>query len=470
MAITLPSAGTSAQAIGLSRTQDIDLERLYLIGNGSTGQTGIVLDGEGNYSGGSFTNIKIDNFGNALTLTGNGTGAANASTFVRLHIDCPTSSGSPISGTTGINLNYGDGNTFAGGDVEGCATMLSLGSGATDNTFAGLRWENSTTEISAAVGSQYNTLLTGTTIHTGKLSDAGTHNSFVDTFHLGWNTLNGDIWRSQADATVTDNVYTGIGLGNVRGRQTQYTTDVPGSPGSYQAAWLWGPGNGTTGLQVWTLNDMLNSVNRLGVIQYTTAGGNDQSYLNAAGTGNVCFNCSANSGTGGTSFASGGASPSTVAAFDSSGDLYTLGRLDFYSATTDAWRMNCNSTSACALQSMTPTANAYHWRAFNGAGTEIDSEGTYGVSINATATAGTGPFTVYGGGSTYYGTKLFQVQNNGNGTANYLLPSLAASSGHFCLQADTSGYVTNTGSACGTGSGESNITGIRYGTGPAPTP
>ena len=33
---------------------------------------------------------------------------------------------------------------------------------------------------------------------TGKLTDAGTHNSFADTFHRSCNNLNGDLWRSQS--------------------------------------------------------------------------------------------------------------------------------------------------------------------------------------------------------------------------------------------------------------------------------
>ena len=60
-------------------------------------------------------------------MTGNGTGAAKDSTFTRMHVDCPTSGGSPISGGIGINLAYGDGNTFVGGDIEGCDSMFSLG-------------------------------------------------------------------------------------------------------------------------------------------------------------------------------------------------------------------------------------------------------------------------------------------------------------------------------------------------------
>jgi hypothetical protein len=460
--LTLATAngGSSAHAIDFHRVQEIDIERVFFVGNNGTGQTGITLDGTGNYSGGTFQSFRLSNFGTALLMTGNGTGAANASTFTRMHVNCPTSGGSPISGGIGINLAYGDGNTFVGGDIEGCDTMLSLGAGASDNTFNGVRNENSNSQVVAASGSQYNLWLTGGTMATGKLTDAGTHNSFADTFHRSWNNLNGDLWRSQADTTITNHIDTGIGLGHVRGVQEEWQTDVPGSPGSYQNVWLWGPGDGTTGLQLWQLEDVLNNVTRFGVQQYTTAGGNNQSFLNAAGTGSVCFNCSTNSGTGGISIGSGGATPTTIAAYDSSGNTYQLGRQDFYSASTLAWRLNCASTSACNIDSETPTASAHHLRLYNGAGTDIDSESTGGVTINNSTGGGTGPFTVYGGGATYYNTKLFEVQNNGNGTANYLLPSLAAGSGNYCLQADTSGYVTNTGHACGTGSGSGSVTSV----------
>ena len=41
------------------------------------------------------------------------------------------------------------------------------------------------------------------------------------------------------------------------------------------------------------------------------------------------------------------------------------------------------------------------------------------------------------------------------GPTSIKFPGLAAGSGHNCLQMDTSGYITNTGSACGSGSGGS---------------
>jgi len=56
----------------------------------------------------------------------------------------------------------------------------------------GLRNENSTNQIVADAGSQYNNWMTGGTMFTGKLTDNGTRNSFLDTFHRSFNGLNGD--------------------------------------------------------------------------------------------------------------------------------------------------------------------------------------------------------------------------------------------------------------------------------------
>lgn len=430
MSITTPSAGSSAYAMQFHRVQEIDLERLYLIGDNSTGQTAIYLSGTGNYSGGSFVSLHIASFGTGITFNGDGTGGANASTFVRLHLNCSSSAGSPISGTIGLNMIYADGNTFSGGDIEACDTMLSLGAGAVYNTFNGVRNENSNNQVIAASGSKYNLWLAGGTMFTGKLTDAGLHNSWVDTFHRAWNNLNGDLWRSQADATVTNHVYTGIGLGNVRGRQDEWQTDVPGTPNAFQNAWLWGPGDGTSGQQVWMLQDVINNVIRFGVQQNTTAGGNNQTYLNAAGTGSVCINCGTNSGTGGFSVASGGSTPATVFSVSGSGAVSAFGELDFFSGTTEAWQFECASTSTCIIRNPNATVPADILIATTNGGTEIDSQGTAAVTINNHSFAGTGGFIVYEGGSnasvaafTVSGGGSFSVPGNGqignaSGTGN----------------------------------------------------
>ncbi len=541
---TTAASSATAQGFAAYRTQEIDLESLYFLGNAN--QTGMTLDGTGNYTGGTFLDNALNGFGTAVNAIGHQVANAattdwlNASTFVRLHIDCPTSGGYPIGGTYGINLQAGDGNTFTGGDVEGCATALHLGSSAQNNTIVGLRNENSTNQVVADTGSRYNNWMTGGTMYTGQLTDNGTRNSFLDTFHRSFNGLNGDWYGSQQDATVTNHTRLGIGLGNERGLQNEIQTD-------YGYRWEDGFTDGTSGEQFWNLTDLIDNVQRISVGQYLsgtanvvtnvvvnnggcytsstapsvgfaggggsgaaatanlvtttsmscpggytvgsvtmTAGGsgytsqptpsfaganqtaapsavaeiatagstNNQTVINSAGTGAVVLNGSNGSGTGGVVFGSGGGAETTVGGIDASGNFYNFGRWDIYAGGTDAWRWNCSSTSACALQSMTPTANAYHLRAFNGGDTEIDSEGSSAVVVNNTSTSGTGGFTVYGGG-TYSGTKYFSIQPNGTGGSYYLFPSLASSSGYNCLQVNTSGYITNTGAGCGSGGGGS---------------
>ena len=245
--LTLATAngGSSAHAIDFHRVQEIDIERVYFVGNNGTGQTGITLDGTGNYSGGTFQGFRLSNFGTALNMTGDGTGAANASTFTRMHINCPTSGGSPITGAS-ASISPTATATLSWEATSKVATpCFHLEPEPTATPLMGVRNENSNSQVNAASGSAYNLWVTGGTMFTGKLTDAGLHNSFTDSFHRGANNLNGDLWRSQSDATITNHVYTGIGLGNVRGRHEEWQTDVPGTPGSYQYAWLWGPGDGT---------------------------------------------------------------------------------------------------------------------------------------------------------------------------------------------------------------------------------
>ncbi len=490
-AVNLTGA-TSATAQGFVayRTQELDLESLYFLGNSN--QSGMTLDGTGNYTGGTFLDNQFDGFGTAVNAIGHQvsnpatTDWMNASIFVRLHIDCPTSSGSPISGTYGINLQQGDGNTFTGGDVENCATALHLGANAQNNTIVGLRNENSTNQIVADAGSSYNNWTTGGTMFTGKLTDNGTHNSFWDSFHRGFNGVNGDLYRSQIDSTITNHVYLGIGLGNVRGMLDEYITDVPGTAGSYQNAWQWGPGDGTSGQQVWSLLDMLNNVQRFGVQQNTTAGGSPQSYLNAAGTGIVCFQCSTNAGTGGVAFSSGGASPATVATISNAGNAQFNGTLqvggtaqsagtmtvrnnvdaevDYYlwpGLTTSQkgsftykdwngnsqWYMLKDASNNWALNSAVGGLDSFKaYQSTNSGDTYIDASNSTG-HIRLNYESGSGAETDIYSGSSSSLIAVFQAPTS------IKFPGLAASSGTNCLQVDTSGDVTNTGSSCGSGGG-----------------
>jgi hypothetical protein len=486
---TTAATSSTAQAIVAYRTQELDLESLYLLGNSN--QTGITLDGTGNYTGGTFYDNQISGFQTAINAIGHQvsnpatTDWLNASTFVRLHIDCPTSGGNPISGTYGINLQQGDGNTFTGGDVEGCSTALHLGSNAQNNTIVGLRNENSTNQVMADAGSSYNSWMTGGTMFTGALTDNGTRNSFLDTFHRSFNGLNGDWYGSQKDATVTNHYRLGTGVGNERGLQDRYQTD-------YGYRWTMGLSDATAGEQFYQILDELNNVNRISIGQYNNgqSSTNNQTVINSAGTGAVVLNGSNGSGTGGVIFGSGGASETTVATIGNTGNAQLTGTLmvggtsqstgtmtvrnnadaevDYYlwpglttsqkgSYTYKDWNGNSqwfmvkDASNNWALNSATGGLDSIKaYQSSNSGDTYVDASNTSGVvRINYETGSGTG-FNIYGGNSS-------SLYASFTGTAAIKFPGLAATSGHNCLQIDNSGYITNTGVACGTGSSSGTV-------------
>jgi len=485
------SSSSGAQAIAAYRTQEIDLESLYLLGNAN--QTGITLDGTGNYTGGTFYDSHISGFQTALNGVGHqvtnsaATDWLNASTFVRLHINCPTNNGSPISGTYGINLQQGDGNSFTGGDVEGCATALHLGVNAQNNTIVGLRNENSTFQVVADAGSSYNSWMTGGTMFTGKLSDNGTRNSFLDTFHRSFNSLNGDWYGSQQDATVTNHFRLGIGNGSERGLLDRYQTDD-----GYR--WTIGLSDATGGEQYYQVLDELNHVYRISVGQYNEdqASTNNQTVINAAGTGAVVLNGSNNSGTGGVVFGSGGPSETTVATVSNAGNAQFNGTLQVGGTTQSAgtvtvrnnadsevdyylwpgltasqkdsftykdyngnsqWFMVKDASNNWALNSATGGLDSFKaYQSTNSGDTYINASNSSGV-VRVNYEAGSGSaFNVYGGGSG-------NLYASFSGTNAIKFPGLSSASGRNCLQVDSTGYISNTGAACGSGSGSGTVNG-----------
>lgn len=484
---TTGSSSAAAQALVAWRTQEMDLESLYFLGNQN--QTGMTLDGTGNYIGGTYLDNHFNGFLVAVNAIGHQvsnpatTDWLNASTFVRLHINCPTSGGNPISGSYGINLQQGDGNTFTGGDVEGCATALHLGANAQNNTVVGLRNENSTSQVVADSGSSYNSWITGGTMLTGKLTDNGTRNSFLDTFHRSFNSLNGDWYGSQQDATLTNHWRLGIGSGNERGLLNRYQTD-------YGYRWTTGLSDATAGAQFYEILDELNNVYRLSVTQYNNGSSNtnNQTVINAAGTGGVILNGSNNAGTGGVVFGSGGPTETTVATIDGSGNAAFDGNLlvagsstfngspsvknqadaeidyflwagltasqkesliykDFNGASQ--WYMVKDASNNWALNSATGGLDSFKaYQSANSGDTYINASNSSGVvRVNYESGSGAG-FKVYGGNSS-------TLYASFTGAGSIQFPGIAASSGHFCLQVDSSGFITNTGTACGTGGGGS---------------
>lgn len=570
---TTGATTATAQALAAYRTQEMELQSLYLLGNAN--QTGMTLDGTGNYTGGTFYDIAANGFQIAISGIGHQVANAastdwlNASTFVRVHLNCPTSGGSPIAGTVGINLAQGDGNTFTGGDVEGCGTALHLGPNAQNNTLIGLRNENSTNQIVADAGSAYNNWITGGTMFTGKLVDNGTRNSFLDTFHRAFNGIYGDWYGSQQDATVTNHYRLGTGQGNERGLLDRYQTD-------YGYRWTMGLTDATAGAQFFQVQDELNNVSRLSIGQYLTAtantvtnvalnsggcyasntaptlsfsggggsgaagtanmvvsrcsggytvgsvtmtnngsgytsqpaiawsGGsqisvpsavaeiatvgstNNQTVINAAGTGAVVLNGANNSGTGGVVIGSGGPSVHTAATISGTGNANFVGTLQvggtstFVGSTTvrngadaeiDAilqagstteqkesfvyrdhtgvsqWYLVKDQNNNWALNSAVSGVNSFKaYQSTNSGDTYVNASSPAGVvRVNYEPNTGSG-MKIYGGNS----STLYAAFT---GTTAIQFPGLAAASGRNCLQIDNSGYVSNTGAACGSSGG-----------------
>jgi hypothetical protein len=488
---TTASSAATTKGLIAYRTQEMDLESLYFLGNQN--QTGMTLDGTGNYTGGTFFDNAFNGFGTAVNAIGHQISNAattdwlNASTFVRLHIDCPQSGGNPIAGTYGIDLQQGDGNTFTGGDVEGCSTALHLGVNARNNTIVGLRNEGSTNQVVADAGSAYNNWMTGGTMFTGALTDNGTRNSFLDTFHRSFNGLNGDWYGSQKDATVTNHYRIGIGLGNERGMLNRYQTD-------YGYRWTMGLSDATAGAQFYQILDELNSVYRFSIGQYNNgqSSTNNQTVINAAGTGAIVLNGSNNSGTGGVVIGSGGPSETTVATISSAGNAQFNGTLQVGGASTFAatpmvknqadaeidatlwaglttgqkesfiykdwngnsqWYMEKDASNNWMLNSATGGLDSFKaYQSTNSGDTYINASNSSGaVRVNYETGSGTS-FGIYGGGS----STLYASFTGSNAIR---FPGLAASGGMNCLQVDNSGFISNTGSACGSGSGSGSGSG-----------
>ena len=405
--VNVSDSVAGAAAFTFYRTQEIRLDNLYLQGPGTVTGAALLLDGTGNYTGGFFENLRISQWGTAVQMQGDDTNAqiddyANASTFVKMHIDCPEASGAPMTGTYGFNIEGGDGNTITGGDVEGCATMTHLGPHAINNTITGLRNEVSTLQYVADHGSSYNLIQTGGTIYTGELTDAGEHNSFWDAFHRTANGITGDWYSSQVDSTITDTARLGIGKGNERGRLTQIQTD-------YGYRWNYGYTDGSSGAQFYNITDTLNNLNRLSIEQFLSPTANV--VTNVLLNNNGCFTSSTaptitltgGSGTGATATAnmaastcSGGWQVETI--------TVTSGGSGYTTPPTVSWSGSNIGTLPNAVAEIATTGGTNNQTALNAAGTGA-------VVLNGSNGAGTGGVIVGSGGAT--SSTVFNVNNIG---------------------------------------------------------
>jgi hypothetical protein len=115
------------------------------------------------------------------------------------------------------------------------------------------------------------------------------------------------------------------------------------------------------------------------------------------------------------------------------------------------WYMVKDASNNWALNSATGALDSFKaYQSANSGDTYIDASNSTG-HIRLNYESGSGAETdIYSGSSANLDAAFL-------GPTSITLPGLAAWSGHSCLQVDTSGYLTNTGVACGTGSGSGTI-------------
>ena len=346
---------------------------------------------------------------------------------------------------------------------------------------SGLRNENSTNQVVADAGSSYNSWMTGGTMFTGQLTDNGTRNSFLDTFHRSFNGLNGDWYGSQKDATVTNHYRLGIGAGNERGLLDRYQTD-------YGYRWTMGLSDATAGEQFYQILDELNNVYRFSIGQYNNgqSSTNNQTVINAAGTGAVVLNGSNNCGDrrSGDSVRAERARPrlrrSATPGTRSSTERCRWAESSTFAGTTTVKNQADAEIDAILWAGLTASQKeSFIYKDWNGNSQwYMVKDASNNWALNS-ATGGLGQLQgipehkqrrhVYqcieligscarqlrdrSGNRIQHlrrQQQRFICQFHGNDMRSSFR-DLRRGSGHNCLQIDNSGYITNTGSTCGSG-------------------
>jgi hypothetical protein len=172
--IDLTSAGTVAQGLCLTRTQNISIERPTIIGiqSAENSQVLIKLNGSGNFTGGMIQQPFLSNGNVHIWFTGIAGTPQGANAVTVMHAHCASNGGSSIA----VKLDNGDGNTFLGGDFENFGIAFYLGPRSVNNSFYGVRVENNKMDLSADSRSRDNMFQVPGAL---KYLDYGTQNTIL---------------------------------------------------------------------------------------------------------------------------------------------------------------------------------------------------------------------------------------------------------------------------------------------------
>ena len=202
------------------------------------------------------------------------------------------------------------------------------------------------------------------------------------------------------------------------------------------------------------------------------------------------LNGSNNSGTGGVVFGSGGPSETTVATVDSGGNAHFNGTLQVSGVSTFTGSTTVKNNADAEIDSILSagaTANqreSFIYKDYTGASQWYlvkDTSNNWALnsaiggldSLKAYQSTGSGDTYINSANSTGHIRLNYETGSGAEtdiysgssaalvaaflGTSAIKFPGLAAASGHNCMQIDNSGYITNTGAACGSGGGSGTV-------------
>lgn len=304
--IGLSTAGTAAIGIQINRTIEYTLSRPRVHGFvGANTQVAIDLEGGANFTGGKIDSPYLWN-GNTGIFYGNN---ANANTVIG-GVIINNVSGGICHNFKGVT-NSAAGNTILGGDCEPLAGTALNFDGAINNSVFGLHIEAATLAINATASSGGNlTILNNGAVNTViDVGGAGTVNQFFTTANTTLAGVAGTLWefKNRTDAT------TNVGLW--AGATTGQSENISYRKWDGGVQWILQK----DASENWQVVHNTTAINRL---QFTAAG---VVFLNSESTGAIGTNLSANSGTGGVIFGSGGASPTQAAKIVANGSLVQAG-------------------------------------------------------------------------------------------------------------------------------------------------
>jgi len=298
--VQIAGAGSSAIGLGLLRCPQYRLDGCYFnAALTNCSQECLRLDGTGNYTGGTILECNFNGGQYGIHMTGTGNELATASTLLGNHF-------SGVQGvfsnpTSGIFFDLAGQNFVFGGDCEGYDIGQHF-SGSASANYACNRYEGNTIDYQFDSGATYNLIVFVPTASTANGADNS--GNFTNMRLYSYNLR---LQPHYFEFITTDEAPTTWQVQNGESTAQTFTWNI-----NQKAAHAW--------VLTVDTNQGLNFLRAWGTPGgFSFNGSSGNAFFDTWSAGSFSFNMTANSGTGGVRFGSGGASPSVVATISATG-------------------------------------------------------------------------------------------------------------------------------------------------------